>query len=158
MGVVSGFDRLVLRGSLRRLNYGWYDQGLKVLVATGMEQYLWTNKVLFKNYASYVKRISERLKRESLQPFDKQQVIFLRNPATDKEALGRQVALERKITSGLVCAISTLEPSPTFEHRGTRIIRRVRPCHVLYQYQIHPEVGWMYARIQTWFPSTFKWG
>jgi len=65
------------------------------------------------------------------------------NPATDKEALARQVALERKITSGLVCAISTLEPSPTFEHRGTHIIQRVRPCNVLYQYQIHPEMGWM---------------
>jgi hypothetical protein len=158
MGVVSGFDRLVLRGSLRRLNYGWWDAGLKALVASGMEQYLWTNKVLFKDYASYVKRISERLKRESLRSFDQQQVRFLRNPATDKEALARQVALERKISSGLVCAISTLEPSPTFEHRGTRIIRRVRPCHVLYQYQIHPQVGWMHARIQTWFPFNIQVG
>jgi hypothetical protein len=23
---------------------------------------------------------------------------------------------------------------------------------VLHQYQIHPELGWMHARIQTWFP------
>ena len=158
MGVLSGFDRLVLRGSLRRLNYGWWDAGLKAQVATGMEQYLWTNKVLFKDYASYVKRISERLKKESLRPFDKQQVIFLRNPATDKEALARQVALEKKISSGRVCAISTMEPSPTFEHRGTHIIRRVRPCHVLYHYQIHPEVGWMHARIQTWFPFNIQVG
>jgi hypothetical protein len=27
-GVLSGFDRLVLRGSLRRLNYGWWDEKL----------------------------------------------------------------------------------------------------------------------------------
>ena len=85
-------------------------------------------------------------------------MIFLRNPATDKEALARQVALEKKISSGRVCAISTMEPSPTFEHRGTHIIRRVRPCHVLYHYQIHPEVGWMHARIQTWFPFNIQVG
>lgn len=49
------------------------------------------------------------------------------------------------MTSGLLCVISTMEPSPTFEHRGTHIIRRTRPCHVLYPYQIHPELGWMHA-------------
>lgn len=74
-------------------------------------------------------------------------MICLPNPGTDKDALARQVAQGKKITSRLVCAISAMEPSPTFEHRGVRI-RRVRPCHpVLYQYQIHPVVAWMYARI-----------
>jgi hypothetical protein len=34
----------------------------------------------------------------------------------------------------------------------------MRPCGVLYQYQIHPEVGWMYARIQTWFPFNIQVG
>ena len=63
---------------------------------------------------------------------------------------------ERKIESGLVCVIGSLEPSPTFEHRRTHIIRRTRPCHVLYQYQIDPEVGWMHARIQTWFPFNIQ--
>ena len=57
-----------------------------------------------------------------------------------------------------MCALSTLEPSPTFEHRGTRIIRRTRPRHVLYQYQIHPQLGWMYARIQSWFPFHIQVG
>jgi len=42
-GTLSGFDRLVFRGSLRRLNYGYWDQGLQSLVAQGMEQYLWQN-------------------------------------------------------------------------------------------------------------------
>ena len=37
-GVVSGFDRLVFRGSLRRLNYGWWDEKLGAVVAHGMEQ------------------------------------------------------------------------------------------------------------------------
>jgi hypothetical protein len=32
------------------------------------------------------------------------------------------------------------------------MVRRTKPCQVLYQYQIHEQVGWMYARIQPWFP------
>ncbi len=38
------------------------------------------------------------------------------------------------------------------------MVARVRPCQVLYQYQLHPEVGWMYARIQTWFPFNVQVG
>jgi len=142
---LTGFDRLVFRGSLRRLNYGRYDSSLNAMVAKGMEEYLWQNKILFKDYQDHVKRVSERLKKTSLEPFEQQKipVIFLRDPSADKSKVARQVATEKGVTSGLVCAISTLEPSPTFEHRGTHIIRRTRPCHVLYQYQIHPEFGWM---------------
>jgi hypothetical protein len=159
-GVLTGFDRLVFRGSLRRLNYGRYDSSLKAMVARGMEEYLWQNKILFKDYQDHVKRVSERLKKASLKPFEEQgmPVIFLRDPAADKNQIARDIASEKGVTSGLVCAISTLEPSPTFEHRGTHIIRRTRPCHVLYQYQIHPEVGWMHARIQTWFPFNIQVG
>ena len=59
---------------------------------------------------------------------------------------------------GWVCALSILEPSPSFDHRGMHMVARVRPCQVLYHYQIHPEVGWMYARIQTWFPFRIQVG
>ncbi len=38
-GTLSRFDRLVLRGSLPRISY-----------QKGMEEYLWQNKVLFKDY------------------------------------------------------------------------------------------------------------
>lgn len=159
-GVLSGFDRLIFRGCLRRLQYGRWDPGLGAMVARGMEEYLWQNQIRFKDYSEHVKRVSEQLKEASLKPFRQQRrpVIFLRSPKVDKEELARSVAAENHISRGLVCAISSLEPSPTFEHRGTHIIRRERPCHVLYHYQIHPQVGWMHARIQTWFPFNIQIG
>src|SRR6266581_2206607 len=81
-GVLSGFDRLIFRGSLRRLNYGYWDAAMQGPVAVGMEQYLWQNQILFKHYADYMKRTSERVKRESLKPFAQQQlpVVFLHSP------------------------------------------------------------------------------
>src|SRR5258708_2214588 len=159
-GVLNGFDRVVFRGSLRRLLYGHWDGKLNAMVAQGMENFLWQNQVLFKDYAEYVKRVSERLKKASLKPFEEKKlpVVYLRSPSVSKEEVARRLAAEKKIDTGLVCAFSALEPSPTFEHRGTSIIRRERPCHVLYQYQIHPEVGWMYGRIQTWFPFNIQAG
>jgi hypothetical protein len=153
-GTLSGHDRLILRGSLGRLNYGPWSSQLGAGIAQGMEQYLWQNKILFKDYSAHVKRISEQLKRASVQLFEQHNrpVVFLRSPSAKKEELARKMAREDQIDTGLVCAFSSLEPSPTFEHRGTHIIRRIRPCHVLYQYQLHADLGWMHTRIQTWFP------
>jgi hypothetical protein len=45
-GVLSGFDRLVFRGTLRRLNYGYWDGELQSVVALGMEQYLGLHRCL----------------------------------------------------------------------------------------------------------------
>ena len=159
-GVLSGFDRLVLRGTLRRLNYGYWDQKLESVVGQGMEQYLWQNQVLFKDYLDHVKRVSRQVKQESVRAFEEQglPVIFLRDPSTDKEAIARGIAEKRGVESGLVCALSAVEPSPSFEHRGTHMVRRIKPCQVVYQYQIHPEAGWMYARLQTWFPFNIQVG
>jgi hypothetical protein len=159
-GVLSGFDRLVFRGSLRRLNYGYWDKKLDAFVAQGMEQYLWQNKILFKDYLDYVKRVSQRVKQNSIGAFQKLRLPtpFLHDPSADKEAKAREIAAEKKVESRLVCALSTVEPSLTFEHRGTHMVRRIKPCQVVYQYQIHPQVGWMYARLQTWFPFNIQVG
>jgi len=108
-GALSGFDRLVFRGSLRRLNYGYYEPGLKAMVAKGMEEYLWQNKILFKDYRDHVKQVSERLKKASLEPPEKQNipVVFLRDPSADKNLTAREIASEKGIASGPVCVIST---------------------------------------------------
>jgi len=160
LGTLSGFDRLVFRGSLRRLNYGRWDQKLEAMVVAGMEQYLSCNHVLFKEYLDHVKGVSQKVKQASVRAFEEQglPVRFLRDPSADKEEIARAIASARKLESGLVCALSSMEISPSFEHRGTHMVRRLKPCQVIYQYQIHPEVGWMYARIQTWFPFNIQVG
>jgi hypothetical protein len=85
-GVISGFDRLVLRGSPRRLIY-----------PQGMEEYLWQNGVLCKDYQQHVKKISERVKKASLAPFcqNKLPVIYLSRGSADKEQIARSIAAER---------------------------------------------------------------
>jgi hypothetical protein len=127
-GVVSGFDRLVFRGSLRGLNYGYWDQNLQAAVAIGMEQYLWHNQILFKDYLDHVKRVSQQVKRESEKVFEQQgrAVLYLRDSAADKDKIAREIAEKKGVQDGLVCAISTVEPSLSFEHRGTHMVRRLK--------------------------------
>jgi hypothetical protein len=159
-GVLSGFDRLVFRGTLRKLNFSRWDQNLKAMVAQGMEQYLGTHRILYKDYLKHVKRVSERVKQASVKAFSDRglAVEYLRDPSADKEEIARAKAAAGGVNSGLVCALGSTELSPSFEHRGTHLVRRIKPCHVIYHYQIHEQVGWMYARLQTWFPFHIQIG
>jgi hypothetical protein len=50
-GVLSGFDRLVFRGTLRSISY-----------AEGMTGYLWAKQVRLTEFGKHVLRVSERLK------------------------------------------------------------------------------------------------
>jgi hypothetical protein len=144
-GVVSGFDRLLFRGSLRKLNH-----------AHGMEVYLYMNGILFKDYQKHVQEISQHLKQASMAPFRQQNLplVYLRRGDADKDQIARRLAAERRIAEGDVCVLSAVELAPSFQHEGTRMVVRKRPSLALYQYRIDPEFGWMYARIQTWFPFT----
>ena len=145
---------MIFRGSIRQLNTSRFDPQRGLMVASGMEIYCWQNQVKFKDFGRFVQRASERVREQSLKPFRQAglPVEFIRDTSVEKDRVARDIAAQRKIESGLVCAISALEPAPTFDYRKSRVIRRIRPCHVLYHYQIHPVFGWMHARIQTWFP------
>ena len=60
MGVLSGFDRLVLRGTLRAICY-----------KQGMEGYLSGCSVLLKDFGRHVQEVSARQKRASLAADEK---------------------------------------------------------------------------------------
>jgi hypothetical protein len=141
-GTLSGFDRLVFRGTLPRLSY-----------AEGMKLYLIQNKLLFKDYESHVKAVSQKVKKAALEPFQQQNLpvkyVYGRD---DKEQIARALAAAQGITEGDVCALTTMEMAPTFQHEKTSMVMRPRPGLTIYHYRLDPEFGWMHARIQTWFP------
>jgi hypothetical protein len=159
-GTLCGFDRLVIRATPRRLQNFYRDENRKILVAKGMEEYLWQNKINFKDFGRHVQRISGRIKDQFLKPFQQQDLPleYIRDPQVDKDARARELAAKHKIDSGLICAFSTMEMCPTFEYMKSKIVYRKRPCNMLYAYQRHPELGFLYARIQTWFPFQIQVG
>ncbi len=149
LGVLSGFDRLVLRGTLRAICY-----------PQGMEGYLSGNSVLLKDFARHVHQVSRQLKQASLALAEKlgRTVKYLASSQVSKEEVAQAIAAEQKITEGPVCVLSCVETCQSFEvHRNRETKRlelesRLRKCLFLYHYSIHPVFGFVNARIQTWFP------
>lgn len=142
-GTLTGFDRVLFRGSLRRLTY-----------PEGMKMYLIQNGILCKQYTDHVTKVSQDLKHASLEAFRQQHlpIEHVRDPKADKDQIARQFAAQNGIREGNVCALTCMELTPTFQHQKTSMAVRYRPTLVIYHYQIDPEWGWMHARIQTWFP------
>jgi len=153
VGTLSGFDRLVFRGTLRSIAH-----------QQGMKRYLWTEQVLLKDFGPHVEKISERLKETSLAEAHRlgRPVQYLAWPKTDKEKLARSMAARDGIPRGLVCVLTSVEPCQSFEihrNRETKKLElepRYRKCLFLYHYRMHPLLGFMNARIQSWFPFSIQ--
>lgn len=152
-GVLSGFDRLVFRGTLRSIAY-----------AAGMQQYLSSNDVLLKHFGAHVEQVSQRLKAASLAEAvaTGRPVRYLASAKASKEDIARGIAVEDGVTQGLVCVLTSVETCRTFEiyrDRDTKHLQlqpRVRKCLFLYHYAVHPVFGFLNARIQTWFPFSIQ--
>ena len=148
-GTLSGFDRLVFRGTLRSIAH-----------AEGMRGYLWANQVLLKDFGAHVEQVSRRLKEASLAEAEAtgRPVKYLASSQLSKEEMARSIAAQEGIRDGLVCVLSCVEPCWSFEiHRNRQSKKlelepRYRKCLFLYHYWMHPVFGFMNARIQTWFP------
>jgi hypothetical protein len=153
MGSLSGFDRLVFRGTLRRLLY-----------PGGMDYCLAFLGVLLKDFAQYVLQVTARLKEASLAVAQAtgRPIQYLASSQVRKEGLAREIAARDRLADGLICVLTCVEPCQTFEIHRHRESKRllIRPhrskCLHLYHYFFHPQFGFMSARLQTWFPLTIQ--
>jgi hypothetical protein len=149
IGMLSGFDRLLFRGTLRR-----------IANAAGLASFLSYTGVLLKEFGDYSMRLTEQVReasegvaREAGRP-----VQYLPDPSVRKEDLAREIARRDGIERGLVCVLSAVEPCWSYEiHRNAaakklELKARQRRCLHLYHYLIHPQWGFMHVRIQTWLP------
>ena len=154
-GVLSGFDRLRLRGTLRHL-----------FQPTVMEAYLNACRVLLKDFSTFAQGLTARLKAAAYASAAQTGRPFrsLARSQTSKEALARQIARQDGGTSGLIAIFSALENCLSYSVRGDRQTKHIhlvlepRKCLHLYHDFLHEELGLCHARVQTWFPFTVDIG
>ena len=145
-GVLSGFDRLVFRGSLRMLSF-----------TAGMMGFLSEMGVLLKDFGEYVERVTQRLKAASVAKAQRlgRPIIYLQSSRTAKEPIARKIAKDEGIEEGLICILRCVEPCMSYDIRRDRnrkrlvLEPRLRKCLHVYHYWIDPVFGLMSARIQT---------
>src|ERR1700688_1904564 len=90
-GVLSGFDRLVFRGTLRSISY-----------PQGMMRYLWANQVRLTEFGEHVQRRSEQVKQACRAQAEAlgRPVKYLVSAGECKEEVARGIAAREKIQIG----------------------------------------------------------
>lgn len=149
IGVLSGFDRLVLRGTLRQLAH-----------IGGMHSFLAYKRILLKDFTDYAQSITARIRQQSNEIAEAagMPVTYLSSSQARKEEVARKLQEQRGIESGLVCVLSCVEPCMGYEihrNREKRIIELqlgIRKCLHFYFYFVDAELGFMHARVQSWLP------
>ena len=151
--ILSGFDRLVFRGTL-----------IPLIRERGMQTFLSKAGVRLLDFKGFVLSTSERVKEAALKETRqaKRPVRYLESSHIDKEDLARRLDAEHPVREGPICALTVVEPCTSFEYHRSQVVAerglkpRRRKCLHVYRYLRHPTFGFMNARIQTWFPFNIQ--
>src|SRR5258707_11067333 len=149
LGIVSGFDRLRLRGTLRQL-----------YCPRVMEAYLNACHILIKDFGQLVQQttVAVKEKAKALAQQAGRPFCFVASSQISKEDLVRKIATKDKVTEGLIAILNAVEPCQSFRVIGNRQTKMIeltvdtRKCSHLYFYFEHARYGFMHLRLQTWFP------
>jgi hypothetical protein len=152
-GVLSGFDRLVLRGVLRSVAY-----------TGGMLSYLCHHRIRLKDFGAHAEKVTQEVIQASIQPAQRQgrPIVYLNDNRLRKDDFARQLAGRDGIRAGLICILKAVEPCLAYDVRGNRetqqieLCLRQRKCLHLYHYLIHPVFGFLHVRLQTWYPFSLQ--
>ncbi|MGD0461261.1 MAG: hypothetical protein ABSB74_02115 [Tepidisphaeraceae bacterium] len=155
IGMVSGWDRLRLRGTLRMLAN-----------LTGMMRFLCYTGHLLKDFGKYARETSSRVRQQALAVVERadRPVIYLDSPRSNKEQVALEIAERDNIQEGIITAVTAVESCRSYDVRSDRsrglleLYPRFRKCQHIYVYRIHPTFGLMYSRLQTWFPFSIHVG
>ena len=148
-GVLSGYDRIVLTGSLQPFCY-----------AQGMTRYLYQHEIRIFDYAQFAEPLREQL-RENTEALAKQkglQIEFVRQKNFRKETRIRKILDERGEAPGLVHIFGAMEACTTYRpwHDKPTGKTYLKPdtgrCMTYYFYFMDEQLGLCYLRVPTWCP------
>lgn len=149
MGVLHSFDRIRLQGSLRYL-----------YCSSVFLEYLSKAKVLLKDFKKFATGLTAEVCQDAAElarslgrPF-----VYLSSPGIAKEEAARDIIRREKIKEGLVAVFRCVEPCRTYKAQGNHQTKmldlnlQLGKCLHLYFYVLHPRLGLLHLRLQTWFP------
>jgi hypothetical protein len=153
VGVLSGCDRVLFRGTLRSISY-----------LDGMERLLASHRIRYVEFGAFVERVSDRLKQHAHALAEKQRrpFIYLSSAAVSKEDYAHDIMERDGIRQGLVCVFSCVEPCQTYalkkdgQKKHLLLVPAERKCLHLYFYFVDREFGLMHVRLQTWLPMSIQ--
>lgn len=153
LGVLSGFDRVLFRGTLRSISY-----------LAGMDKFLGAQRLLYKDFGGFAEGISQKLKAHAQRFAERHERPFeyLHSARVSKEDVARRIMERDGIQRGLICVLSCVEPCQTFALRRDAqtkhllLVPALRKCLFLYFYFMDREFGLLHVRLQTWLPMSMQ--
>ena len=149
IGVISCFDRVLFRGTLRSISY---IEGLEVFFAT--------HKILYKNFGDFVKKSSDCINEfaKDFANLNNRPYQYILRPSESKEKIAKSIMERDGIKEGLICVLSCVEPCQSYGIRKDKVTKHInvvpaiRKCLHFYFYFIDREFGFMHVRLQSWLP------
>jgi hypothetical protein len=116
IGVLHGWDRLRLQGTLRSLYY-----------QPVMERYLRQAGVMWKKFKSFASALTGRVRQAAVALAEQHSrpMMYLPSSRTDKEKLARQIQERDGVKAGLITIFSCVEPCHTWFLRGNRATQKL---------------------------------
>lgn len=153
VGTITGFDRILFRGQI-----------ISICHLGGMERFLSSQKVPYKNFKAYTEMFSEQIKQQArtLAEQARRPYCYLPSSSTNKEEFVRELMKQNPVEEGLICVLSCVESCHSFgvrSDRETKLLQLVwgeRKCQHFYFYYLDRDFGLMHVRLQSWFPFTIQ--
>jgi hypothetical protein len=152
-GVLSGFDRLRLRGTRRLLAH-----------VSGLKHFLWRSRVRLQDFDAYAQDTTATLCAAVQQAAKDagRPVVYVPSGSQDKGSLVKEVLARERTREGLIGVWSCVEPCSSYliyrnkDTHKLELRRRERKCLHYYHYYLHPQYGLLHTRLQTWLPFTMQ--
>jgi hypothetical protein len=152
-GSISGFDRVLFRGTLLALSH-----------CQGLARFLSSQSVLYRDFKTYAQALSKQLKEhaEAMAQHAGRPLQYVNSAQRSKEEIALRIKQRDNIQAGLICVLSCVEPCQSFSVRGRRerqqltLVSEERKALHYYFYYLHREFGLLHVRLQTWFPFTIQ--
>src|SRR3990167_3456790 len=100
-GVISGFDRVLFRGTLRSISH-----------MDGMRAFLSSQNILLKDFGDFVLKKSNQIKEcaEAFASHHARPFQYVASPSKSKEEIAGAIMQRDGITDGLICVLYYVEP------------------------------------------------
>jgi hypothetical protein len=150
-GVLRGFDRIRFRGTIR-----WFGS------VRGVMSFLWDLQILLTEFKSWAQGLTKQvvLASEGIAESAGRRLEYLYSSTLRKETRALEIAAADEIQEGLIGVFKCVEPCYTFKVGPNAQTKKLElrqvwsKCAHYYFYVLHPELGLIHLRLQSWLPFT----
>lgn len=150
-GQFSFFDRMIINGYFRPL--------LSEQTRIGC---LYSMGIPLRDFTEYFKNVTDRLIKQIEDSAEElgRPVVYLASTKDRKENIAKDILLSCPVDEGLICVLKTLESCRTAKvvgGEGKQFLKSSSTkCLHYYLYFLDKEFGFMFVKIQTWFPFNIQ--